>query len=116
MVKNTFTNCKLLFDIEKTWQNFDNNWHKILYDATKSIFEKKWADFLVNYKIDHWVTIYYFDNNEIAIWKEKIIKYYKNKFYYFENTIISHIERDYAKIKYWLNNILTGIIIKCFFN
>ena len=41
-------NCKLLFDTEKSWQEFYNNWHEVLYSATKSIFEKKWAKFQYN--------------------------------------------------------------------
>ena len=53
------TNFKPLFDIEEIWQKFYSNWHRVLYNATKLIFEKKWAEFQVKYKIDYWVAIDY---------------------------------------------------------
>ena len=51
--KNVFINYKLLFDIKKSWQKFYNNWYGVLYSVTKSIFEKKWAEFQAKYETDY---------------------------------------------------------------
>ena len=42
--KNVLINCKPLFDIQKSWQEFYNDWHGVLYSATEPIFKVKWAE------------------------------------------------------------------------
>lgn len=37
-------------------------------------------------------------NNLIDTWKEKVIKYYINKLYYFRNTTTSQVKERYIKI------------------
>ena len=64
--KNVLTNCKPSFDIEATWQEFYNDWHWVLYSATKLIFEEKWAKFQVKYETDYWVSIDYLQNDLMA--------------------------------------------------
>ncbi len=39
--KNVLANCKSSFDIEKTWQAFYDDWHKVLYANTKVLFKEK---------------------------------------------------------------------------
>lgn len=39
--KNVVTNCKPLFEIKKSGQEFYKDWHGVLYSATEPIFEVK---------------------------------------------------------------------------
>lgn len=64
--KNALTNYKASFDIEKTWQEFYNDWHEVLYSATELIFEEKWLEFRAKYENDYWVAIDYLQNDLIA--------------------------------------------------
>lgn len=43
--KNLLKNYELLFEIEKTWQEFYSHWYGVLYSATKLIFKEKWMEF-----------------------------------------------------------------------
>lgn len=81
-----------------------------MYSATKLIFVEKWAKFQAKYETKYQVTIDYFQNNLIVTWKQKLIKYYINKLCHFRNTTTSQVERNYAKIKRQLNNILNAMI------
>lgn len=60
------TNYISSFNIEETWQKFYNNWHWVLYNITKPIFQEKWAEFQIKYKIDYWIIINYLQNDLIA--------------------------------------------------
>lgn len=113
--KNILINCKPSFDIEESQQNFYNNWQRVLYSATKPIFEVKWVELQAKYKNDYQIAINYFENNLMTIQKNKVIKCYTNKLCQFGNTITSQAEEGHAKIQHQLNNILTSMILQFFF-
>lgn len=78
------------------------------------MFKEKRPEFKAKYDIDYWVSIDCFFNDLLAIWKEKVLKYYIKKFCHYGNILTLRAEGKQPKTKHQQNNTSTNMI-KCFF-
>lgn len=67
--KNVLANCKGSFDTDEDWKKFYDDWHKVLFAGTKTVFEEKWKFPRTAYGQVHCLALDYLENDLLSIWR-----------------------------------------------
>ena len=95
--KNVLTNCKIWFDEDDKWKKFYAIWQKVIYANTKTAFNEIWEIMRLKHEND-FLSINYL-NDLLCFNREKILRYFTNQIFHFNNTITFKSEFDHTQIK-----------------
>ncbi len=97
--KNVLANCKGSFDTDEDWKKFYDDWHKVLFASTKTVFEEKWKFLKTTYGQAHWLAFDYLEHDLLSIWKTRVIKCFTHKLRHFGNTTTLRAEGGHDQLK-----------------
>jgi hypothetical protein len=103
---NVIKNCKSYFDHD-IWISFYNDWQKIVYVETETLYEEIWIALQAKYdNEDHWLIIEYLIWEILDKWNIRVIEYWINEMFSFDNIITSQAEDKHVKLKRELRSFI----------